>query len=99
MSTTTTQSHQNVTVSSDLSYDAYMPRTTLNIDSDALLVAKDHAAKRGQSLGDAVSELIRRGGQRDLVFEHTGPFAVVKLPHDTPAVTAEHVKRALEDAV
>lgn len=99
MSTTTTQSHHTVPLSSNSEYDVHMPRTTLNIDSDALLVARDHAAKRGQSLGDAVSELIRRGGQRDLVFEHTGPFAVVKLPHDTPEVTAEHVKRALEDAV
>ncbi len=79
-------------------YDAFMPRTTLSLEDDALVVAREHARRRGQSLGEAVSELVRRGARRELALDRAGPFAIVRLPTDSPAVTAEHVKKALDDA-
>ena len=38
-------------------------RTTLNLDDDVLEAAKALASQKGQSLGEAVSELIRRAVQ------------------------------------
>lgn len=74
-----------------------MPRTTLSLDSDALDLAREHARRRGQTLGEAVSELVRRAAQRELSLDHSGPFAIVRLPSDSPVVTPEHVTRALDD--
>lgn len=36
-------------------------RTTLNLQDDAFQAATDYAAARAMKLGDAVSELVRRG--------------------------------------
>lgn len=90
-------SHQVVDKTSCVMYDAVMPRTTLSLDSDVLELAREHARRRGHSLGEAVSELVRRGARRELSLEHSGPFAVVRLPSDSPVVTPEHVTRALDD--
>lgn len=90
--------HHVVDDASCVMYDDIMPRTTLSLDSDALDLAREHARRRGHTLGEAVSELVRRAAQRELSLEHSGPFAVVRLPSDSPAVTLDHVKRALDDA-
>lgn len=43
--------------------DAFDMRTTLNLDDDVIETAKALATQRGQSLGEAVSDLIRRAVQ------------------------------------
>jgi hypothetical protein len=43
--------------------DAFDMRTTLNLDDDVIETARALAAQKGQSLGEAVSDLIRRGVQ------------------------------------
>ena len=78
-------------------YDAYMPRTTLVLDSDATIKAKAYARRHGITLGEAVSDLVKRGAERPLVIEDRNGFPVVCLPADSPTVAAAAVKRALED--
>ena len=41
----------------------FVVRTTLNLDDDVIETAKALASQKGQSLGEAVSELIRRAVQ------------------------------------
>ena len=72
-------------------------RTTLNIDDDVLSVARALAARKGSSLGSAVSELARRGfrgGNGTGVKRKRGTFAV---DPDAKPITNEDVYRALED--
>ena len=69
-----------------------MPRTTLTIDPDALKAAREFARRRNQSLGAAVSELVRRAAERELVTEQIDGFHVVRLHPKSPKVTAAKVK-------
>ena len=73
-----------------------MPRTTLTLENDALAAAREYAQKRGQSLGEAVSELVLRAVKREFVTDDIGGFRVVRLASDSPKVTAARVKE-LED--
>ena len=73
-------------------------RTTLTIDDDVLAVARALAARRGVSLGSAVSDLARRG------FRGTGAgdreddgVPVFRVPPDAPPITSEDVQRALDE--
>ena len=75
-------------------------RTTLDIDDDVLLAAKEHAARDRRSLGAVISALARetlrrpaqaparRSGRRG------GRFAV--LPQRDEVVTLEHVRSLLD---
>ncbi|MEJ8838332.1 CopG family transcriptional regulator [Ramlibacter sp. AN1133] len=77
-------------------------RTTLDIDEDVLLAAKEHAARERKSLGAVISELARESlrrpaqpGGRRATTRRGGRFAV--LPQRDEVVTLEHV-RGLQDA-
>ena len=83
---------------SQLLYDVFMPRTTLTIEDDALSAAREYAKRRRQTLGQAVSELVRRAAQRELATEEIGGFHVVKLQPGSPKVTAAKLKE-LEDQI
>lgn len=72
-----------------------MPRTTLNIDHDALQLARKFGRQHRRSLGDAVGELVRRGARRPLVTDDAAGFHVVRLPAESPRVTSAQVE-ALE---
>lgn len=77
-------------------------RTTLDIDEDVLLAAKEHAARERRSLGAVISALARESlrrppvpaGRRALP-RRGGRFAV--LPQRDEVITVEHV-RGLQDA-
>ena len=73
-------------------------RTTLTIDDDVLAVARALAARRGVSLGSAVSDLARRGfrGTGAADQEHDG-VPVFRVPPDAPPITSEDVQRALDE--
>ena len=73
-------------------------RTTLTIDDDVLAVARALAARRGVSLGSAVSDLARRGfwGTGAAVQEDDGVPVFRVLP-DAPPITSEDVQRALDE--
>lgn len=77
-------------------------RTTLDIDEDVLLAAKEHAARERKSLGAVISALARESlrrppqpAARRAAARRGGRFAV--LPQRDEVITIEHV-RGLQDA-
>lgn len=79
-----------------------MPRTTINLADGALKAARNFAQREGLSLGEAVSELIRRGvaasGSSGSIVEQRpalrGRFALL-LARDE-VITPQHVRERLE---
>ena len=76
-------------------------RTTLNLAEDALLAARHMAQREHVPLGDAVSELVRRGatagGKHPAARQHTplrGRFAL--LPARDEVITPQHVRQLVE---
>ena len=76
-------------------------RTTLNLDGDALIAARNLAQKDRKSLGGAVSELVRRGasagsaqhkGSREPALR--GRFAM--LPARDEVITPQRVRELME---
>ena len=74
-----------------------MPRTTLQLEDDAMKVAKAHAARHRLTLGQAVSELVRQAADRPLVTEDRSGLRVLRLSRRSPKVTSELVDRLRED--
>lgn len=74
-----------------------MPRTTLQLEDDAMKVAKAHAERRRLTLGQAVSELVRIAAERPLMTEERSGLRVVRLNRRSPTVTAARVDRLREE--
>ena len=73
-------------------------RTTLTVDDDVLAVARALAARRGVSLGSAVSDLARRGFKETGVADQEDDgVPVLRVPPDAPPITSEDVQRALDE--
>lgn len=72
-------------------------RTTLNIDDDVLDLAKAIAQNRGISVGEAVSDLARRGAQTGPSVREESGFPVFQVSSTARQFTAEDVYRALEE--
>jgi hypothetical protein len=75
-------------------------RTTLNVDDDVLEHAKSLARVQSVSVGEALSELARRGmnvriGTR--VDPLTG-LTIFDVPEGTRKITSEDVQQALDEA-
>lgn len=77
-------------------------RTTLDIDEDVLLAAREHAQRERKSLGAVISSLAReslrrppQAARRRRTGRGGGRFAV--LPQRDEVITLEHV-RGLQDA-
>ena len=60
-------------------------------------VAKMHAARHRLTLGQAVSELVRRAAERPLVTENRNGLRVVHLNRRTSPVTTALVDRLREE--
>ena len=71
-------------------------RTTLSLDDDIVPQVKSYAQSREIGLGQAVSELVRRGLQAPLHTRVVNGFHVVDLRPGSPRVSTGHVRR-LED--
>ena len=76
-------------------------RTTINLAEDALIAARNIAQRERLSLGDAVSELIRRGStvgtrgmKQELQPALRGRFALLALRDEV--VTPQHVRELME---
>jgi len=76
-------------------------RTTLNLAEDALIAAQTLARRQQISLGDAVSELIRRGASAPAGLASAvdptplrGRFAL--LPRRDEVITTDHVRALME---
>jgi hypothetical protein len=74
-----------------------MPRTTLQLEDDAMRVAKAHAARHRLTLGQAVSELVRKAAERPLITEERSGLRILRLDRRSPKVTAARVDELRED--
>jgi hypothetical protein len=71
-------------------------RTTLNIADDALELARRVARLNGVSVGEAVSELVRRGARTAMPTIERNGFAVVRLPAGASRVTTTTIDLLLD---
>jgi hypothetical protein len=74
-----------------------MPRTTLLLEDDALKVARAHAARHGLTIGEAVSDLVRKAADRPLVTDDRNGLKVVRLGRRSPRVTTAQVDELREE--
>jgi hypothetical protein len=74
-----------------------VPRTTLQLDDDAMEVAKAHANRHRLTLGQAVSELVRKAAERPLLTEERSGLRIVRLTRRSPKVTAARVDQLREE--
>lgn len=72
-------------------------RTTLSLDDDVLREIKAYAQNRDIALGEAVSELVRKGLHAPLQTRVVNNFHVVELPPGSPRVTTENVRKLQEE--
>jgi hypothetical protein len=72
-------------------------RTTLTLDDEAFSKAQAYAQARDLKLGQAVSELIRRGTADKLPLKRKNGAWVFELPAETPKITSRQVKDMMED--
>jgi len=73
-------------------------RTTLNLEDDAIATAQAYARARAIKLGQAVSELIRRGSSEKAAMKQVDGVWVFDLPADAPKITALQVKQLLDES-
>ena len=73
-------------------------RTTLTLEDDAFSTAQAYARARAIKLGQAISELIRRGSAGKVPMKQMNGVWVFDLPPNTPTVTAEQVKQMLDES-
>lgn len=71
-------------------------RTTLDIDDDVVVAAKEMAIGERRSLGSVISELARRGLTPAQVEAEDG-LPVIRVPAGTSPITPEMVRRALDE--
>jgi hypothetical protein len=74
-----------------------MPRTTLLLEDDAMAVARAHATRHRLTLGQAVSELVKKGAERPLPTEERSGLRIVRLTRESPKVTAARVDQLREE--
>jgi hypothetical protein len=68
-----------------------MPRTTLQIEEDALRAAKAHAERHRLTLGQAVSDLVRKAAEGPLSTDERSGLRIVRLNHRSPKVSAARI--------
>jgi predicted DNA-binding ribbon-helix-helix protein len=74
----------------------HVMRTTLTLEDDAFATAQAYARARSLKLGQAVSDLIRRGSAQALTIKRN--VWVFELPAETPMVTSRQVRQMLDEA-
>lgn len=69
-------------------------RTTVTIEDDAAAIAREYASESGESLGKAITLLIRAGSralQEDV--EYPGDFQPAPYRPDGPVITSDLVRK------
>ena len=69
----------------------------MQLENDAMKVAKAHAALHRLTIGQAVSALVRQAADRPLVTEDRSGLRVLRLNRRSPRVATELVDRLRED--
>lgn len=72
-------------------------RTTLALSDDALELARKLARQKQVSLGEAVSELVRRGARLPVPTTERQGLTVVRLPKGSSRVTVAAIDDLLEE--
>lgn len=72
-------------------------RTTLRIDDDVLRAARSVAESEGRSLGEVISELVRKSLSPRPERTTESDFPVFSVSDGAAPITAEMVRRAAED--
>ena len=72
-------------------------RTTLTLSDDAIELARKLARQKRVSLGEAVSELVRRGAQLPVPTTERQGLTVVRLPKGSSRVIAASIDDLLEE--
>ncbi len=72
-------------------------RTTLSLDDDAMEAVQAYARANRLSMGQAASELIRRGSRYQLGIGKLNGFPVFDAPNGFPAITARRVRELLDE--
>ncbi len=72
-------------------------RTTITLEDDAFATAQAYAQARALKLGQAISDLIRRGSAERLPIKQEAGVWVFDLPAGTRKVTARQVKDLLDE--
>jgi len=70
----------------------YSMRTTLSLDDDVMRLVKRYAVDRSLSLGEAVSELVRRAFTLPRPTRAVNGLQVFDLPAESPRVTAKKIQ-------
>jgi len=71
-------------------------RTTLTVDDDVLAIARALAARKGSSLGSALSELARRGF-REMDLTQDDGVPVFRVAAGARPITGDDVQRAFAE--
>jgi len=74
-------------------------RTTLTLDDEVLELAARQAKLRGVSLGQTVSDLVRRGLSAATPAQAKDGLVMFHLPADSPKVTTDDVRRLESEGV
>jgi hypothetical protein len=74
-----------------------VPRTTLQLEDDAMKMATAHARRHRLTLGQAVSDLVRKAAERPLPTEERSGLRVLRLGRRSPKVTAARVDELRND--
>jgi hypothetical protein len=72
-------------------------RTTLSLDDDAMLAIRAYSKQNDVSIGQAASELIRRGARFRLGVRFVNEVPVFDVPEDFPAIRAEAARDLAEE--
>jgi hypothetical protein len=72
-------------------------RTTLEIDDDVLQAARSVAAAEGKNIGQALSEIARRGLAPRSQSKTRSGFPVFEVSRDASPITLEMVKDAMDE--
>lgn len=72
-------------------------RTTLRLADDVYRALKSLADAEERTIGEVASELIRRGLRPQPRIRHVRGLPVFDVADDSPPITLEMVKRALDD--
>jgi hypothetical protein len=60
-------------------------------------MAREYAARHRLTLGEAISDLVRRAAERPLVTDLKSGLTVVRLPECSPRVTSERVAKVADE--
>jgi hypothetical protein len=72
-------------------------RTTLDIDEDILLAAKDYARQRGTSIGRAISEIARKGLEPKARIRERNGVPLFSTKKEMPVITLDLVNRLRDE--